>query len=83
MRPDQFPIQDANDKRWPPRRRDGPIPPGQSYVELFEKHGRPHGAFDKERQLPYDATGSVIRGKLPLPQSNWPDSTTTPPSEVP
>src|SRR5690606_316067 len=32
---------------------------------------------------PYDGTGSVICGNLPLPQSNRPDSTTTPPSVVP
>jgi hypothetical protein len=32
---------------------------------------------------PYDGTGSVMRGKFPLPQSKRPDSTTTPPSEVP
>ena len=42
-------------ERFPPRRHDGPVPPGQSYAEMFEKHGRPFGPFDKERQLGYDA----------------------------
>lgn len=48
-------MRDDNRDRFPPRRTDGKIPPGQSYVELFEKHGRPFGPFDKERQLPYSA----------------------------
>jgi hypothetical protein len=39
--------------RFPPRRRSPPPDPGQSYGELFEKHGRPFGPFDKERELPY------------------------------
>jgi len=41
--------------RFPPRRRSSGPEPGQSYTELVEKHGRPFGAFDKERQLPYGA----------------------------
>jgi hypothetical protein len=32
---------------------------------------------------PYEATGSVIAGNRPLPQSKRPASTTTPPSVVP
>ena len=32
---------------------------------------------------PYEGTGSVIVGNLPLPQLNFPDSTITPPKVVP
>ena len=35
-------------------RKPGP-PPGQSYEELFAKHGRPFGPFEAGRQLPYNA----------------------------
>jgi hypothetical protein len=49
-----FKREDEN-KRFPPRRRHAPIPPGQSYEEMLEKHGRPFGPFDKDRLLPYSA----------------------------
>ncbi len=45
--------------RFPPRRPDGNIPPGQSYFEMVEKHGKPNGPFDPGRQLPYDANVKV------------------------
>jgi hypothetical protein len=55
-----FKLEDQN-KRFPPKHRVPPPPPGQSYEELMEKHGRPHGPFDKERQLPYSAARVEIR----------------------
>lgn len=33
--------------------RHSKIDPGQDFEALTEKHGRPFGPFDKERQLPY------------------------------
>jgi len=47
--------EEEQNKRYPPRRRPDPTPPGQSFEELTAKHGRPNGPFDKERQLPYSA----------------------------
>lgn len=47
--------REEQDRRYPPRRRPDPIPPGQSFEELTEKHGRPFGPFDKDRQLIYSA----------------------------
>ncbi len=39
----------------PPGRR-GPIwPEGQDYFSLLEKHGRPHGPFERERVHLYKA----------------------------
>ena len=51
----------TGNERYPPRRRSPAPAPGQSYTELVAKHGRPFGAFDKERQLPYGATGIEAR----------------------
>jgi hypothetical protein len=40
-------------ERFPPRVvRSGP-PPGEDYFALTGRHGRPHGVFNKERELPY------------------------------
>src|SRR5699024_8837370 len=36
-----------------------------------------------QEMLLYEGTGSVISGNFPLPQLNFPDSTTTPPIVVP
>jgi hypothetical protein len=59
-----FKLEEQN-KRFPPRRRPEPIPPGQSYVELTANHGRPNGPFDKERQLPYGASPAPKPPKPP------------------
>jgi len=47
--------EEEKNRRYPPRRRPEPIPPGQSYEELTAAHGKPNGPFDKERILTYSA----------------------------
>ena len=47
--------KEEQNRRYPPRRRPDPIPPGQSFEEMTAAHGRPNGPFDKERQLVYSA----------------------------
>jgi hypothetical protein len=52
---DYFPrFQPDRDGRYPPRSKAPPIEPGQDFQTLTEKHGRPHGPFDKDRKLPYN-----------------------------
>ncbi len=36
-----------------PGRKLPPWPEGQDYFSMLEKHGKPHGPFDPDRQLPY------------------------------
>lgn len=47
------PLQRENEKRYPPRTRGVPIPEGQDYFSLIDKHGKIYGVFDKGRQHPY------------------------------
>jgi hypothetical protein len=46
-----------SDERYPPRARGGfkaaAFPEGEDYFSMMEKHGKPIGPFDKDRQLPY------------------------------
>lgn len=42
--------------RFPPRHKWPTTKEGQDYFTLTEKHGRPNGPFDRERQLPYSNT---------------------------
>jgi hypothetical protein len=44
---------EENDYRSPPARKWPKIEKGQDFFTLTEKHGRPNGPFDRERQLPY------------------------------
>ncbi len=40
--------------RYKPLRRSASTADGLSYEELFAKHGRPFGVFEKGRKLPYN-----------------------------
>jgi hypothetical protein len=41
----------------PPRRRHPTWAEGENFFALTAKHGRPHGPFERERQLPYRGEG--------------------------
>lgn len=49
-----FEAEEMN-KRYPPRRKISGWKEGEDYFTLTQKFGRPHGPFDSERQLNYDA----------------------------
>jgi hypothetical protein len=56
-------------RRYPPR-----IPParpseGQDYYSMVAKHGRPYGAFEKERRLSYCAAPFELSRR----RDNWED----------
>src|SRR5699024_8146047 len=61
--------------------RDGPKSRNCSLRNLVKKPNSPKLPY--QERLLYDGTGSVISGKFPLFQGNFPDSTTTPPKVVP
>lgn len=45
-----------NERDYEPRVRDRGPPPGESYEEMFAKHGRPTGAFEQGREFVYGTT---------------------------
>jgi hypothetical protein len=50
-RPERAPRKPPD--RFPPRHQSPKVEDGQDFFTLTEKHGRPFGPFDRERQLPY------------------------------
>lgn len=65
--------RDDNSKRYPPRHKPPPVPPGQDFDTMVAAHGRPRGPFEfgwSPRRTPAAQPAHVSRetddGEMPF-----------------